>query len=122
MPKQIRLKIDTTFVETKPAGLGAKYLNSGEIDTRAGIEIAIGCLFAALGAAECGASRKKIENLSAIARTQLEVYLSLALTRCNESCDYFVCEAINLTKTSVAVNVAEEFEPDENIDFDNEEI
>jgi len=46
MPKQYPLKIDTTFRETKPAGLAAKYLNSGEIEPRTGVEIAISCLFA----------------------------------------------------------------------------
>jgi hypothetical protein len=84
MLKQYRLKIDTKFSETKPAGLATKYLNSGEIDQRAGVEIAIACLFAPLGATLSGASRLEIEKLIAASRTQSETYFALALNRCDE--------------------------------------
>lgn len=121
MPKQYPLKIDTTFRETKPAGLAAKYLNSGEIDPRAGVEIAISCLFAPLGAAITGASSQEVEGIVAASRTQFEVFCALALNRCQENSYSDVRSTLSSPKTSVAVNTVE-FDPDENIDFDNEEI
>ncbi len=122
MPKQVPLKINTTFVETKPAGLAAQYLNSGEIDTRAGVEIAIRCLFAPLGAAASGASRREVEALIAASRTQFEIYLNLALSRCGENCAENVRVATTFSKTSVAVNSTAAFDPEENIDFESEEL
>jgi hypothetical protein len=121
MPKQYSLKIDTTFIETKPAGLAAKYLNSGEIHPRAGVEIAISCLFGPLGAALNGAGRQEVESLIAASRTQFEVFCALALNRCSENSGSPVRSAPPFPKTSVAVNAAE-FDTDENIDFDSEEL
>ena len=121
MPKQYPLKIDTTFRETKPAGLAAKYLNSGEIDLRAGVEIAISCLFAPLEAAINGASCQEVEGIIAASRTQFEVFSALALNRCQENSYSNVRNTPSFLKTSIAVN-AVELEPDENIDLDNEEI
>jgi len=121
MPKQYPLKIDTTFRETKPAGLAAKYLNSGEIEPRTGVEIAISCLFAPLGAATNGASRQEVEAIVAASRTQFEVFCALALSRCEEKLHSEV-RSLTTSKTSVAVSTAEEYEPDENIDFEHEEI
>ena len=122
MPKQIPLKINTTFVETKPAGLGAHYLKSGEIDTRAGIEIAIGCLFAPLGAAVSGASRREVEALIAASRTQFEIYLNLALSRCGDDDAENIRVATTVPKTSIAANPVAAFEAEENIDFESEEL
>ncbi|WP_250126315.1 hypothetical protein [Chroococcidiopsis sp. CCMEE 29] len=121
MPKQYPLKIDTTFIETKPAGLAAKYLNSGEIQPRAGVEVAISCLFAPLGAAINGASRQEVEGLVAASRTQFEVFCALALNRCQENSYSNVRGVTTLPKTSIAVNAAE-FNAEENIDFDSEEL
>lgn len=121
MPKQIPVKIDTTFIDTKPAGLAAKYLNSGEIDLRAGVEIAISCLFAPLGAVINGANRQEVEGIVAASRTQFEVFCALALNRCQEHC-YSGVRSTPSPKTSFAVSAASEFDADENINFDNEEI
>ncbi|CAA9569569.1 hypothetical protein AVDCRST_MAG81-1446 [uncultured Synechococcales cyanobacterium] len=121
MPKQYPLKIDTSFTDTKPAGLAAKYLNSGEIHPRAGIEIAISCLFAPLGAAINGASRQEVEGIVAASRTQFEVFCALALSRCQEKSYADVRINPPFPNTSVAVN-ADKFDADENIDFDNEEL
>jgi len=122
MPKQYPLTIDTTFAETKPAGLAAKYLNSGEIYPRAGVEIAISCLFAPLGAAISGVSRQEVEGIIAASRTQFEVFCALALSRCQENSGSDVRLTPPSPKTSMTVNAVEEFDADENIDFDNEEI
>lgn len=85
--RQIKLKLfPTTFSENIAAGIAAKYLNSGEIVVRDGIEIAISCLFAPLGAAIEGASREEVEERCEISRTLLETYISLALTRVQNPC------------------------------------
>ena len=116
MPKQISLKLNTTFIENKPAGLAAKYLNSGEIDVRTGIEIAIGCLFAPLGAAISGSNRKEVDALIQTSRTQFEIYLSLALSRCHN-------ELIEDKTVSVREdNSAIDFDIEENIDFESEDL
>lgn len=122
MPKQIPVKIDTTFIDTKPAGLAAKYLNSGEIDLRAGVEIAISCLFAPLGAVINGANRQEVEGIVAASRTQFEVFCALALNRCQEHCYSGVPSTSSSPKTAFAVDATSEFDLDENINFDNEEI
>jgi len=131
-PKRVVLKLDTTFVDTKPAGLGLQYLKSGEIDLRAGIEIAIGCLFAPLGAAVRGASRKEVEALAAVSKTQLETYLHLALLRCDEDGAaksqgeedgalkvQFTPTVPNPPVAAVPVASVAAFEPEDNIDLDD---
>jgi hypothetical protein len=119
MPKQHPLKIDTTFIETKPAGLAAKYLNSGEIHSRAGVEIAIACVFAPLGAAIDGASRDRVEQLIAASRTQIETYFALALNRC--AFDKSESQTTAQISLSTEANGLE-IDFAENIDIDNEEF
>ena len=85
MPKRIRVKVDTTFVETGLAGKGARYLKSEGITVRDGIQLAIGCLFGPLGAVIDGASRTEVEQIGERSRAQLETYINLALNRCQES-------------------------------------
>ena len=79
--RQIRVKIDTTFSEHRPAGIGAKYLNSGEIRARDGVELAITCLFTPIGAAMEGATLSEIKQRQEIARTIFETWMNLATSR-----------------------------------------
>ena len=75
------INVSTRFTCTTRAGQGAKYLNSGEIDKRSGVEVAIACLFSALFQAQEGASEEEIEEcLSASYRTW-EHYAELARSR-----------------------------------------
>lgn len=124
MPKQHPLKIDTTFVETKPAGLAAKYLNSGEIHSRAGVEIAIACVFAPLGAAIDGASRERVEKLIAASRTQIEIYFALALSRCPENFDESSATVTAEANLRGERHLTDEWkiDSDENINIDDEEF
>lgn len=128
MPKQYRLKLDTKFVESIPAGLAAKFLNSGEIDLRAGVEIAIACLFAPLGAAIDGASQSEVEKLIAVSRTQMETYFVLALSRCQKTFStnipevsrYALEESSAPPLASTDDNSVLELDFEENIDFDED--
>ena len=61
---QIRLKIDTTFLENKGAGIAVKYLNQEEIPLRDALGLALSCLFSPIGAAETGASQSEVESRS----------------------------------------------------------
>ncbi len=79
--RQIRVNIDTTFSEHRPAGIGAKYLNSGEIRARDGVELAITCLFTPIGAAMEGATLSEIKQRQEIARTIFETWMNLATSR-----------------------------------------
>ena len=78
---QVRININTSFSENKSAGIAAKFLNSGEIFLRDGIEIAISCLFAPLGAAVEGASPSAVKKRCEISRMQFETYMNLAMSR-----------------------------------------
>jgi hypothetical protein len=130
MSKQYRLKLDTKFVESIPAGLAAKFLNSGEIDLRAGVEIAIACLFAPLGAAIDGASPSEVERLIAASRTQTETYFALALSRCQKNFSPYVREVSRYALEEKAApplvstdnNEVKQLDYEENIDLDDEEI
>jgi hypothetical protein len=130
MVKRYPLKIETTFIESIPAGLAAKFLNSGEIDLRAGVEIAIASLFAPLGAAIDGASPSEVERLIAISHTQMETYFALALSRCQkntasslpEVSQYALEERTVPPLASTDDNSVLELEYEENINFDDEEI
>ena len=79
--RQIRVNIDTTFSEHRPAGIGARYLNSGEIRARDGVELAITCLFTPIGAAMEGATLSEIKQRQEIARTIFETWMNLATSR-----------------------------------------
>ncbi len=134
--RQIKLKINTTFSENISAGIAAKYLNSEEIVTRDGIEMAISCLYAPIGAAVNGATRDEVEERCKLSRTLLETYINLALTRVKNSC--FVPQTINeidITETTEAI-LSEELDFEKNtrasslksdeellgINFDDEEF
>ena len=75
---QIRLKIDTTFSEKKGAGIALEYLSSGEISLRGGIEIALSCFFAPIGAAVGGATLSEVQARCELSRMQFETYMNLA--------------------------------------------
>jgi len=129
MSKQYRLKLDTKFVESIPAGLAAKFLNSGEIDLRAGVEIAIACLFAPLGAAIDGASQSEVEKLIAASHTQMETYFALARSRCQNNLSPYAPESQYALQESPVPPLAStdnnsvlELDYEENIDLDDEEI
>jgi hypothetical protein len=81
------LEVSTRFSETTRAGRAAGYLNSGEIDQRTGIEIAIACLFAPLREAQEGANEEEIEDSIAESQTQWEHYMQMALSRCRGRSD-----------------------------------
>ncbi len=83
--KQYRVKVDTTFSENKSAGVGARYINSGEMTIRDAIEIACTCLFAPIGGAAAGESISKVKARQEISRTIFETYMSLALSRAEVS-------------------------------------
>jgi hypothetical protein len=122
MPKQVSLKINTSFIETKPAGLATKYLKSGEIDLRMGIELAISCLFAPIGAAVNGATRSEVETMIASSRTQFELCLTLALSRCQDKSEGTNQGGNRFSKALISNNHEEELDLDDNINFDDEEI
>lgn len=84
--RQIKFKIDTTFSDNISAGVAAKYLNSGEIFLRDGVEIAISCLFAPIGAAVEGETRAEVEARCEVSRMQFETYMKLALSRVGKLC------------------------------------
>ena len=120
MTKQIPLQIKTSFSEGKPAGQGAKYLNSGEIDVRCGIEIALGCVFAPLGAAANGASYQEVERMVARSRTQFEIYMNLALSRCSNQYEPNGTKDSAQDPVKLVTSVVDDSE--ENIDFDDEDL
>ena len=115
MPKQHRVVVDTRFFETTPAGLAAKYLNSGEIKVRDGVATAIACVFAALGGAIHGLSEKEVESIIERSRTQFEIYCALARSRCllsNKDQELENCQRFNQNQIS----------EEKLIDLDNEDI
>jgi hypothetical protein len=75
-------EISTRFSDTTRAGQGAKYLCSGEIDKRTGVEVAIACLFAPLNEVQEGANEDEIEQAIDDSRTAFEHYMCLARMRC----------------------------------------
>ena len=75
------LIIDTRFSGNKDIAIALRYLKSGEIDLRTGIEIALSCLFAPIGAAVSGESQGAVKARCEVSRMQLETYLTLALSR-----------------------------------------
>jgi hypothetical protein len=121
--KQIPLKIKTSFSEVKPAGQAAKYLNSGEIDVRSGMEISLGCVFAPLGAATNGASCQEVEKMIARSRTQFEIYMDLARSRCQGNSEPNSKTEVDLPSPEVTTPVVdEELEEEKYINFDDEEF
>lgn len=78
---QIKLNINTSFSINKGAGLAMKYLNSGEIPLRQGIELALSCLFAPLGVAIIGGSIDDVKDRCELSRSLFEAYINLALQR-----------------------------------------
>ena len=79
--RQVRFNIDTTFSENKRAAMGVKYLNSGEIPSRTGTELAISCLLTPLGYAVFGGSLQEVDSQIEISRTIFESYMNLARNR-----------------------------------------
>ena len=79
--RQVRLKIDTSFAESKNAAIAIEYLNSGEIFIRDGLEIALSCLFSPLGAAASGESLSQVRLRCELSRAQFETYMTLAINR-----------------------------------------
>ncbi len=79
--RQVRLKIQTSFAENRDVAIALTYLKSGEINLRSGIEIALSCLFAPIGAAVGGSSLSAVKARCEVSRMQLETYLNLALSR-----------------------------------------
>ena len=79
--KQVKLKIETSFSENRGAAIAVEYLNSGEITLRDGLEVALSCLFAPLGAAAKGASQSEVKSRREISRTIFETYMNLAMSR-----------------------------------------
>lgn len=79
--RQVRLKIDTSFAESKNAAKAVEYLNSGEILLRDGLEIALSCMFSPIAAAAEGASLSEIKQRCEVSRTQFETYMNLAMSR-----------------------------------------
>ena len=75
------VKVSTRFTCSTRAGQGAAYLNSGEIDKRTGVEMGIGCLFAALFQAQEGASEEEIEDCLSASHRTWEHYAELARSR-----------------------------------------
>ena len=79
--RQVRLNLDTKFSENKGAGIGARYLNSGEILLRHGVEQAIACLFTPIGAAMEGATLSEVKARQEISRSIFESWMNLATSR-----------------------------------------
>jgi hypothetical protein len=75
------LEVSTRFSETTRAGRAAKYLNSGEIDPRTGVEISIACLFTPLEDAQEGATEDEVEQSIAVSEAQWEHYMQMARSR-----------------------------------------
>ena len=122
MPKRVSFKIDTTYKEQTGAGFGAFYLNQGEIAKREGVGQAVGCLFAPLGAALRGATRQEIEELIAISRTQLELYMNMALTRCQGN---IVLSTSSKEKEDCSLEagvIIDDFDDEKHIKFDDEKF
>ena len=137
--RQIRLNINTKFSENKGAAIGARYLNSGEIRARDGVELAITCLFTPIGAAMEGATLSEIKQRQEIARTIFETWMNLATSRAevNEenkklsvethwSDSGFEVRRVTSALDSESMNCSEEFTStpvlDEEINFDDEEF
>ncbi len=78
---QIKFKMNTSFSTQKGAGIGMKYPNSGEIRARDGVEVAIACLFAPIGAALEGATLSEVKARREISRSIFETYMNLAISR-----------------------------------------
>lgn len=85
--ERVRLSIETSFNQSQNAAIAAKYLKEGEIPMKEGIEIALSCLFAPLGAASEGASVERIKSLIQTSRVQFETYMNLALCQLENQSD-----------------------------------
>ncbi len=110
--RQVRLKIDTSFAESKNAAIAIEYLNSGEIFIRDGLEIALSCLFSPLGAAASGESPSQVQLRCELSRTQFETYMTLAINR---------AKALNLlSEESQQIEVSSELETISPIESDSE--
>jgi hypothetical protein len=93
--------------------------------------MAIACLFGPLGTAVTSGSRVEVEQAIAISRTQFETYMNLALIRCplRSISDPSVQPVSNANGGHQLPRVSpvkpnghreSEFDPDENLDLDNE--
>lgn len=85
MSKSNRLRIDqgfsTTFVGHSPQGEAVAYLNSGELDQRNGVGLAIAALFSPLGAMQQGCSQSEVRARIEECRRIAEGYWQSALVR-----------------------------------------
>ena len=115
---QVKLWIDTTFVDTKSVAKVIKYLTARKI-LRDGIEIALSNYYGALASANEGMSLKEVEFLVEEARTQFELCQSLALTIAKGNVDQKV-EPIN-SKGELKYR-REKKQVGQSISFDNEEL
>lgn len=83
--KANRLKIDeginTTFVAHSPQGEAVAYLNSGELDQRNGVGLAIAALFSPLGAVQKGCNQSEVKARIEECRRIAEGYWQSALVR-----------------------------------------
>lgn len=108
MPKQqlapSQKQIKTTSVEHKPAGLGAKYLNSGVIEPCAGVELALACLYGPLGVAMAGQISNEIEAAISASRQVFQTYMDLALRQFADETHSVVRFSDSETKTTAEMN------------------
>ena len=79
------IKIVTRFSDSTRAGRAACYLNSGEIDKRIALEVALTCVFAPLREAQEGATLDELEESIAQSQAVWDGYMNLARQRCKGS-------------------------------------
>ncbi len=122
--RQVRFNIDTTFSENKRAAMGVKYLNSGEIPSRTGTELAISCLLTPLGYAVFGGSLQEVDSQIEISRTIFESYMNLARNRAESNEKSNETKVEDLTEFVTADMRARESEEEAltEINFDDEEF
>lgn len=105
------------------AGLSAKYLTSGEVSPRDGVELAISSLYAPLAAAMYGATEEEVNRYIEKSKAQFEIYFGLARSRCalNNNNERFSERNQELQSSQELLPQLDEDE-DGLIDFDNENL
>ena len=79
------VKIVTRFSDSTRAGRAACYLNSGEVDKRIALEVALTCVFAPLREAQEGATPDELEESISQSQAVWDGYMNLARQRCKGS-------------------------------------
>ena len=115
----LKVELNARYQDDSPQGLGVTYLNSGEMDLRQGVGLAVATLFSPLGAIQSGATPEEVErqiayaervfqNHMSLARSQVSPNRAIALQQSDqEKCSVAIPESDNTVEPVVASNETE---------------